>query len=795
MCEHKRNRRDGTYGTCKRIRCAAFAMAALLLIGTVITVQAVGRGDARDKTASAYQKTDTSRYEVLTNRHTQYVEAKEAENLLTTEGFEEKLNNGTLAVWYGKEQEALRIVDQRSGYVWGCIDDRDEYGLNKKWTGRATSMCYITYFNLEGKEESAALSEGAFKAKYHWGKEDFTCEVSAKKLGISFTFQVSIEGEKLIFSMKDESIEETGKSKLAKVSFMSFLGSVYEDTAPGYVLVPDGSGALIRFAKAKPYNSGYSQKVYGNDLGIDKDTTLSNLNGNRTDDYATEEHRLSLPLWGVVHGEGQNGFLATVDSGELHAVINATPAGAENQTVKFTRAYADFAYRCQYNKRVSNSRVVAVPQEEPNEVNPVLTYTFLTGEKADYSGMAEEYRSQLLGKGLLPSENSGAKEPDSMAKATDSAAGTSGDIPLMLGLVGSEVKEGFLRNGLAPLTTAEQAEDILKQLNEAGITNVSMLLSGWNKGGYHGASYGEVSFEKKVGSRTDIEQLRDKVEENGGRFALAVNAITANQDQIRINRDAALNATLDTVLTTIPNKSLMYPDTYYLRHTRIKESLEKAFTELEGFNLLLEGTGKYLHSDYTIRDEITRNQAQKELLETVGKADKKLLLDGANLYLLKYAGVLLDMPVSGSQYVYETDSVPFLPMVLRGSLDYYAPYSNQGFYDSASILKMIEYGAYPSFLVMGEDNFALNDTPLENHFSLSFKDWEEQIHSLYGTVNEALKTVKNAGIRSHRAVAEGVYCTGYDNGVSIYVNYTGNDYVTEKGMTVTAGGYAVEEQP
>ena len=707
------------------------------------------------------------------------MEAKEAENLLTTEGFEEKLNNGTLSVWYGKEKEALRILDLRSGYVWGCVDDRDEYGLNKKWTERAASMCQITYFNLEGKEESAALSESIFKAKYHWGKEDFTCEVSAKKLGISFNFQVSIEEDRLTFAMEDESIKETGKSRLAKVSFLSFLGSVYEDTVPGYVLVPDGSGALIRFARAKPYNSGYSQKVYGSDLGIDKDTTLSNLNGNRTDDYATEEHRLSLPLWGMVHGERQNGFLATVDSGELHTVINAIPAGAQNQTVRFTRAYADFVYRCQYNKRVSNSKVVTMPQEEPNEINPILTYTFLTGEKADYSGMAARYRSHLLAKGLLAE---GGKEDIS-------------DIPLLLGVVGSEVKEGFLQNGLATLTTAKQAEDILDQLEQDGITNVSLLLSGWNKGGYHGAAYGTTAFEKKVGSAGEIAALRDKVTGNGGRFALAFNAMTANKDQIRINRDAALNATLDTVLHTIPNKSLMYPDTYYLRHTRMKESLENAFTELEDYNLLLEDVGKYLHSDYTIRDEITRNGAQKELLETVEKAGKGLLLDGANLYLLKYAGALTDIPVSGSQYVYETDSVPFLPMVLRGSIEYYAPYSNQGFYDSASILKMIEYGAYPSFLVMGADNFALNNTPLENHFSLNFKDWEEQIHSLYGSVNEALKPVKGAGIIAHHVAAQGVYRTDYDNGRSIYVNYTGNDYVTEKGMTVPAGGYGVEEQP
>lgn len=208
---------------------------------------------------------------MLTNRHTQYSEVQEAACLLTTDGFEEKLNNGTLSIWYNKDMEALRIIDLRSGYIWGCIDDKDEYGLNKKWTSRATSMLYITYFDLKGKEESHGLSDKTFKADFKWKKDEFSCKVSAKKLGISFTFTGKLEDDSFAFAMEDKSLKETGKSKLGTLSFMSFMGSVYEDTVPGYMLIPDGAGALIRFQKTKAYLSGYSRKVYGSDLSIDND--------------------------------------------------------------------------------------------------------------------------------------------------------------------------------------------------------------------------------------------------------------------------------------------------------------------------------------------------------------------------------------------------------------------------------------------------------------------------------------------------------------------------------------------
>ena len=744
---------------------------------TVSVAAFVGVASDKNDDKKSYGTSDTTKYEVLTNRHTQYKEVQEAQCLLTTEGFEEKLNNGTLSVWYNKDMEALRIVDLRSGYVWGCIDEKDEYGLNKKWTARATSMLHITYFDLKGKAESCALSDKTFNADFKWKKDEFSCKVTAKKLGISFSFTGKLKGGSFTFAMEDKSLKEAGKSKLGTLSFMSFMGSVYEDTVPGYMMVPDGAGALIRFQKKKAYLSGYSRKVYGSDLSIDNDEAASNLNGNRTDDYATEENQLSFPLWGIVHGENQNGFLATVDSGELYTVINAIPAGAQNQTVKFSRAYADFVYRTEYNKRVSNTKVVLQPQEEANNVNPVLTFTFLTGEEANYAGMADIYREKLLKNQALP-ENEIAKD---------------GDISLLLHVAGSEVKEGFLANGLAELTNVEQAENMLDALAKSDITNVSMMISGWNKGGYHGGAYGSTKFEKKVGSEKEFKALQEKLEKQGGSLALVLNTVTANEDQININQDVALDATLDSIVKTIPNKSLMYQDTYYLRHAKVIEAMEKAFDDLEGFHLLLEGSAKYLHADYTIDNEKTRDAVMRELTKTVEKAKKGLFFDAGNLYMLKYAEKITDIPMSNSQYIYETDTVPFLQMVLRGSVEYYAPYSNLGFYSDASILKMIEYGAYPSFIVMGADNFSISDTPLENHFSLNFKDWEDKIYYVYGQVNEALSKVKGAAIISHYAENEGVYRTTYDNDIAIYVNYNNEDYVTAEGVTVPAGGYTVEE--
>ena len=59
-------------------------------------------------------------------------------------------------------------------------------------------------------------------------------------------------------------IEEYGESGIGEISLLpySLCGEPGED---GYILIPDGSGALIDFSTVNPNASAYKQRVYGRD--------------------------------------------------------------------------------------------------------------------------------------------------------------------------------------------------------------------------------------------------------------------------------------------------------------------------------------------------------------------------------------------------------------------------------------------------------------------------------------------------------------------------------------------------
>ena len=108
------------------------------------------------------------------------------------------------------------------------------------------------------------------------------------------------------------------------------------------------------------------------------------------------------------------------------------------------------------------------------------------------------------------------------------------------------------------------------------------------------------------------------------------------------------------------------------------------------------------------------------------------------------------------------------------------------------MLKMIEYGAWPSFMLMAADNFELYNTPLENYFSLNYDNWKERIIYAFDKVGGALAATDGTALVSHTVVSEGVYRTEYENGCVIWVNYMNSDFSGPDGI-VGANNYLVKE--
>jgi len=148
------------------------------------------------------------------------------------------------------------------------------------------------------------------------------------------------------------------------------------------------------------------------------------------------------------------------------------------------------------------------------------------------------------------------------------------------------------------------------------------------------------------------------------------------------------------------------------------------------------------------------------------------------------------MNVYSTQYLIETDTIPFIQLLLQNTMELYAIYSNFSFYTDSDVLRMIDYNVYPSFVLTNQPSFVLTDTNSSEYYSTEYSLYESMIQSIYSRVNGALSPVINANWTNREVIQAGLIRNTYDNGVSIIINYTDTAKVVDS-VNIPATSYIV----
>ena len=704
--------------------------------------------------AAGAQEDAVTRRELGSNRYTQALTESEPLAGHDLEGFEPLLENDVLAVYFRSRTGAIRVRDKRSGYVWGMMAQDQPENLNSRWAAIANSLVMVEAFDAEDKEgfggvqQLACTVDGA-TARFEARLPDWQ---------LSFAFTMTLEGDALTFAMSDESIREEGDWRLASVTFAPFFGAAEGDSIPGYVFVPDGCGALMRFMTPRNYLQGYEKRIWGADAAIDPVNSAYAGEGNA----ALEEQTASLPVFGVTHGERQNAFLAVVQRGEEYGSIVAEPAGL---VCDYTRANVKFTYRQMYEQPISRVGVgIQTVQAQPNRVDPQITYYFLTGEDAGYAGMARRYRALLEQDGVLTRRE--------MSRA----------VPLRVDFLAADLQKEFIGTSVRQATSLEAIGEFSRRMTGEGV-ELSVGLVGWQDGGLHGYDKTESAGKTVYGGLEELADLAGEVD-----LALMLDPVTAKEGQFSAQQEGGITLSQN-LITLQGEEDAWLGDTYYLKPAAALEALEEQTDRLAQAGLdrfVLDGIGSALYGEYLSGQETTRAQARAAVEEAAaGLAGQygPLTVTRPNSYLFGYLGSYDQVPMSSSQFLYETDTVPFLQMVLSGYVELYAPYGNLSFYSALDRLKMIDFNTYPTYLLTEIDNYSLRKTASADLSSTALEDWEADVLESWRQVSGILSQVRGQALVDRRTPQAGLVENRYEDGV-VYINYNTVDCVASDGTRV-----------
>lgn len=695
---------------------------------------------------------------------------------ITIDDYEKIAESDSYIMYLYEPRLSIILKDKKTGELLESTlsDEMDDGNSNESWNAYMKSGIVITA--IKGTTNTYQVDLITCKNTRNVTKLDngFSADITFEDWGFSLTLQVTLEGDDLVVTVPDESIQETEENcYISTISLYPFMGYSFLDDKNGYMLVPDGNGALIYLDnKEGRYTTGFSQMIYGKDAGFEQPSTQSYL----WEKYDTviDANQVIAPVFGMAHTDEQLGYVAVVEDGDTRASIEAHPNGV---MVNYNRCFAKFMLRDIYVQPLnqSNSGTVTNVEADRTHTDYTVRYMLLDGEDANYSGMAVRYRSYLLDNGLV--------------QVKDTSYNTRVDF------LGTEREEFLLGTTAVTMTTTDNIEEMYDELQEAGVDSVLSVYKGWQKGGLYNVPITKYKADRKIGG---TGALTDLIEES----AKENYNIYLYNDALKIN--ARTNTTTFNAVKMVNKRTLkeeeyaeVYKTFYYLMPGKADATLDKfvsSYTKQGVSNLVLAGI---TNSDYSYSQRGSyygRQNTADAYQAMIADVDEStnLVLEQPFAYLWNNTDAFLDMPLGSSDYMYVNEEVPFLSMVLKGILPMYSDYVNFEANKTEFFLQMVESGVYPSFYLTYENSSKLIYTNSSDLYSTEYGTYKDTVIAYDEALREVAASVEGAYITKHEKLDNGVTRVSYDNGVVIYVNYSENN-VTVDGYSIDAMSYKVGE--
>ena len=698
---------------------------------------------------------------------------KDKSEWITMDDYKMIAESDTYKMYFYEPTLSIMLENKETGkIIESTLSDEKDDGLsNSSWNAYMKSGLVVTAIVGVKNAYQVDLINSAHTSEVTLTDTGFSAKLYFNEYKFGLTMNVSLEGDELIVNIPDDSIvEEKEGTYISTVTMFPMMGYSFLDDKPGYMLIPDGNGALINLNnKEGRYSTGFSQMIYGSDTGFDDATPKAYLWDEI--DMVREANEVIAPIFGMVHTDEQTGYLAVVEQGDKRAKINAQPNGV---MVNYNRCMAEFMLRDIYVQPLNNSNSGTVTKAEDDRTHSDLQirYMLLSGEEANYSSMATKYREYLLENELI--------------SIKDNSYNTRVDF------LGTDREEFLLGTRAVTMTTTENIEEMYNELQENGVSSLVTMYKGWQKGGLYDLPITKYKADSHIGGTSKLTDLITESAKENYNIYLYNDALRLNPSTNGLNFNMAKKINKRTFEEEIWAE--VYRTFYYLIPNKSAESLERfvdSYVDKGVSNLAVSGISNSLFSYSFKSDYYTRNDTAKhysDALDTVDK-DANLMLEQPVAYLWKNTDAFLDMPLGSSDYMYVDEEIPFLSMVLKGVIPMYSDYVNFEANKQEFLLQMVESGVYPSFYLTYENSADLIYTNSADLYSTEYSTYKDTIAEYDKQLREVNDAVKDAFIVNHEKTGAGVTIVTYSNGVKVYVNYT-NTAKTVDGTTVEAMSYS-----
>lgn len=691
---------------------------------------------------------------------------------------------------YVNEKMATFYVVDKNGNRWDSVPaiNPEDYANNALVFSNLQSLVQVHYNDMMNNTSQArSYSDSVMRG---------TTDVMRIPNGVRFEFefqgggvmipiQVTLQDRGVDISLINAEIEETGTVyTLTSVDVAPYFGAPHKSDE-GYIVLPDGSGALVDWNKAADTGVKYRQSVYGRDNAIIVNDITAAAQPIRLPVFGSQFKRAELE-GDNVRTTGSLGFAAYVTEGASRAMINAACASG---TAPYSSVFAEFVYRetamVKVEKKGTTVRVVETSHTQIPVQN--VRYDLLADTELDYVDIANAYRGYLL------------RDRGIQSKTGSSA-------PLVIDLFGGVMKQqfvmGFPVDQVVSLTSFEDAQTIVKKLKEAGVDDIIINYTEWQKDATGSAIQTAVKPEGNLGGNKGLKELIALCKQENVGIYLNMNT------HRMVESSFGYNTSYDSAASVRRDPAMQY---YYKVNTGTADVLNPSFClvphkVLDVAGKLSASAKKYdltgvssdflgasIYSDFA-KNATTRDHTQfywNDTLKTLAGTTGKLILAGGNDYALDYASFITDAPVTNSGFLLECEAIPLYQIVVHGIVPISTGNINEATDTRQAFLYAVETGSCLKWNWTAANQDELVETNFNTIISSHYENWLDMAVAQYKEANALLKKLANCSITAHQKLTQDLVRVTWSDGTVVYVNY-GAEAVSVDGVEVPAQNFAVK---
>lgn len=603
------------------------------------------------------------------------------------------------------------------------------------------NLYQIIYGRLQYTEEDLEEDQATF------GVEDEYVNATFK-----FAVEYKINEDGLKTTIINNSIYESNKQyyPLYQIDILPYFTSAVNEISydgvnyptNGYMVIPDGSGAVISLNNGRTDYSQYTKRIYSTDLAFGNQVRQTEINDillpmygltvNRIMSLSSEQiQNASASVVRVSNGASQCSIASSISMVvDSYNKIYMSSTYRESQIVTIGTGY--------YAKDITKFTTDFV------KVDIVVDYYLYSSKTKDftYSDVAKLYQKILINEGVLSNENS--DNTDSTVLNAE-VIGVYDYTTNFLGIVYS---------GYDTLTTFDQTIEIMKSLKEWGAEDINLIYRGWRDKGLINESFKDMTFANKLGKKSSYKKMIEYLDSEDITLYpltsfLEINKYNEAYGKSRYStRDVSSEYTVKYPYDLAGNIYDKKATPIYTLSPRFFEKFAdilttkfmKANPELN--SMAFEKLGSKIVGDYKKRNIFYRYDsvvAQINSFKTFNEGGiENLSLSSPYEYAIEYATNITNLPYESTLYEIFDYSIPLYQLIFSGYKDYSGLVINEN--DEIGLRQHLMFifqtGSNVHFRFTYDNSSKLIQTDYNYYFYTQYSQWENEVKGILSEIKK-----------------------------------------------------------